>query len=260
MESIKMESLFAVKSDSSDVLGKLLYFGLGNVLVERDKLIEICSDLNLPVSVGSRLSETDSFRSATSDIYDRIVDRDYGEVRVRKVYCRDNEKSDDIVSRELVCETLGQNSNKYRKLANLYYHKDGKYFDYTVEDYGSDLDISGYCDKAKELFELYKYCVSRNQLENLVDSFLQSMDGLKVNIHGKLYFIPRKNMHMVDLFEDFIEAINANNKRTSNLTINSLYVADNEKQRLKMTAEFYSAARSEIELYTERLENLIANG
>ena len=39
METIKMENLFAVKSDNNDVLGKLLYFGLSNVLVEREKLI-----------------------------------------------------------------------------------------------------------------------------------------------------------------------------------------------------------------------------
>jgi hypothetical protein len=253
-----MEKLFAVKNDGENVLGKLLYFGLSNLLIERDKLIEICSNMNLPVSVGTRQSEVDAFRSATSDVYERIVDREYGEIRIRKVYCRDNDKSDSVVSRELVCETLGQNSNTYWKLANLYYDKDSKIFHYLIEDYSSSLDVSAYCEKAKSLFELYKQCVGRNQLENLVDSFLYSMESLKVNVHGKLYFVPRKNMHMVDLFEDFIEAINSNNKRSGSLTVNSLFVADDEKQRGKMTQEFYHTARQEINTYIERLENLIA--
>jgi hypothetical protein len=121
-----MENLFAVKTDNSDVLGKLLYFGLGGVLIERDKLAEICESMNLPVGVGTRLSEVDSFRSATGDIYDRLVDHEYGELRVRKIYCRDNEKSDNVVSRELVCETLGQSTNQYRKLANLHYERDSR--------------------------------------------------------------------------------------------------------------------------------------
>lgn len=259
MDSVNMESLFAVKNDSGDVLGKLLYFGLSNVLIERNKLIQICGDLNLPVTVGARISEVDSFRSATSDIYDRIADRKYGELRVRKVYCRDNDKSEKVVSRELVCETLDHSTNSYEKLANLYYYKDSKFFDYFIESYGSDLNISKYCEQAKEFFELYKYCVGRSQLENLTDSFLASMESLKVNVHGKLYFIPRKNMHMVDLFEDFIQSINDNNKRSGALTVNSLYVADDEKQRGKMTEEFYHSARQEINTYMERIEHLIKN-
>lgn len=260
MDNIKMENLFAVKNDNSDILGKLLYFGLSNVLIERDKLAEICESMNLPVSVGNRLSEVDSFKSDTSDVYERLVDREYGELRVRKVYCRDNEKSDNIVSRELVCETLGSTTNKYRKLANIYYDKGDKRFDYSIEDYVSGLDIDGYCRRADELFGLYKRCAGRNQLENLADSFLHSMDALKVSVHGKLFFVPRKNMHMVDLFEDFIEVINSNNKRTGSLTVNSLFVADDAKQRSKMAAEFNSTVRAEINMYMERLENLIAGG
>jgi hypothetical protein len=255
-----MESLFAVKNDNHDVLGKLLYFGLGGVLIERDKLTEICEDMNLPVGVGTRLSEVDAFRSATGDIYDRIVDHDYGELRVRKIYCRDNEKSENIVSRELVCETLGQTTNQYLKLANLYYDRDSRYFYYSIEDYGSGLDVDGYCRQAEELFELYKRCVGRNQLENLVDNFLRSMDSLKVSVHGKVFFIPRKTMHHVALFEDFLEAVNLHNKRTGSLTVNSLFVADDAKQRSKMTAEFYNTVRQEIGLYMEKMETFIANG
>jgi len=101
MDNIKLEDMFAVKSDGGNVLGKLLYFGLSNVLIERDKLVEICEDLELPVTVGTRISEIDSFRSATSDIYDRIVDKEYGELRVRKVYCRDNEKSNPLSAHHL---------------------------------------------------------------------------------------------------------------------------------------------------------------
>jgi hypothetical protein len=258
--NIKLEDMFAVKSDGADVLGKLVYFSLPNVLIERDKLIEICESMNLPVSVGSRISEIDSFKSATGDIYDRVVDREYGEVRIRKVYARDNQSGGNVVSRELISETLGEHSNRYVKLANMLFDKDSKSFDYVVEDYGSDLDITGYCRKAQELFETYRLCIGRGQLENIVDSFLHSLESLKVISHGKVYFTPKKTMHQVSLFEDFLETVNMHNKRPGTLTINSLYVANDQRQRGKMSVEFNNAVRQEIALYIEKLENLVAMG
>ena len=258
MDNIIPEKMRTVKVDGEDVLGKLLYFGLADILIEREKLIEICSDMNLPVNVGTRSSEVDSFKSATSDVCDRIIDSENGELRVRKVYCRDNDKSENIVSRELICETLGQNTNKYHKLANLYYNKYNRELDYTIEDYGSDLNIDEYCHNAVELFELYKRCIGRSQLENLTENFMDSMEALKINVHGKIYFVPRKHIEMVDVFEDFIIVINAHNKRAGQLTVNSFFVADDDKQRGKMAAEFYRSARQEINSYIEKLETFIS--
>jgi hypothetical protein len=64
-------------------------------------------------------------------------------------------------------------------------------------------------------------------------------------------------MHMLTVFEDFVEELNKNNRRSGGLTVNSMFVIDDAKQRDKMTAEFYNATRKEIEFYTEKLENII---
>jgi hypothetical protein len=85
------------------------------------------------------------------------------------------------------------------------------------------------------------------------------MECLKMNVHGKMYFVPKKNIQMVDAFEDFIEAIDANNKNSGKLNVNSLFVADNRKQRGKIANEFYHHARQEIQNCTERFERLIAS-
>ena len=257
MSNITFDDMFAVRNDGSDVLGKLVYFSLSSVLIEREKFLQICADLNLPVTLGARYSVIDAFRSAASDVNDRVVDHKSGELRVRKIYCRENGKSENVVSRELVCETLGQTTNKYKKLVNICYRKDTDSFDYSIENQTTSLNVAHYCDEAQRLFELYKICIGRNQLENLIDSYMVKMDGLKMNIHGKVYFVPKKNIQMVDVFEDFIESVNANNKRSSKLNVNSLYVADNSKQRGKIANEFYHYARQEIKNYMSRFERLI---
>lgn len=254
---LKMEHLMGVKEENTEILGKFLYFSLSNILIERETLSQICDDMGLPVRPGARLGITDAFKSATGDIYERLVNKDSGELRISKVYCRDNQKASDTYSRELVKETLGEKTNRYKKLANMIFDKDTGRLDYTIDSFDSGLDVSGYCEKALELYELYKICAGRNQIENMTDNFLNQMDALKISIHGRLFFIPKKHMHMLALFEDFIEELNRNNRRSSGLTVNSMFVIDDAKQRDKMTTEFYNATRKEIELYTEKLENII---
>ena len=257
-EILKMESLMGVKEEHGEVLGKFLYFSLANILIERDRLSEICEDMGLPVKPGPRLGLADAFKSATGDIYERIVDREYGALNVSKVYCRDNQKTDDSYSRELIVETLGERTNRYRKLANLEFDKETGRLGYTIDSFGSGLDVSGYCEKALELYELYKTCAGRSQIENMTECFLSQMESLKISVHGRLFFVPRKNMHMLALFEDFIEELNRNNRRGGTLTVNSMFVIDDAKQRDKMTTEFYAATRKEIEMYSEKLENIIS--
>jgi len=83
------------------------------------------------------------------------------------------------------------------------------------------------------------------------------MEALPISIHGKLFFVPRTHMQEVALFEDFIEALNANNQNSGQLIVNSMYVLDDQKQRDKMAQEFYIDMRREVELYQERVKHFI---
>jgi hypothetical protein len=259
--NIKLENLAAVKGDNNgDILGKLCYFSLSSILIDRDTLTEICTDMNLPVKPGARLSTVDAFKSATGDVYERIVTKEYGEVRIHKIYCRDNHQSTgSIVRRELVKETLGETTNRYKKLANLSYDKEAEQFGFTIEDYDADADVRELCDMAAQSFELYKRCANRGQIENMTDAYMNYLEALKISVHGRLFFVPAKSVPELNIFEDFLEMLNLHNQRGGHITVNSINVIDDEKQRSKMTAEFHNSARKDIELYTEKLEHLISN-
>lgn len=249
----QMSDLMAVNKDNGEVLGKFVYFSLSNVLVEKLALESICDAVGLPYSGGARTSDINAFRSATGDIYKRVVSG--GEIF--KVYCRDNERSKDMVSRELVKETLGATTNRYTKLANLYFSVGSGYLSYDNLSYDPIVDPLEFCEQAEYLFEKYKHCAGRKHIETLTDAFLDRMQAIKISIYGRLFFVPRNYMQEVTLFEDFIEALNTHNQNTTTLVVNSMYVMDDEKQRQKMAAEFYTAVRKEIELYQERAEHLI---
>jgi hypothetical protein len=254
---MEMENLIGTKQSSGEVLGKFLYFSLSNILIERGAMEKICEALGFPGANSGRTSLTDAFRSATGDIYERIVTAD----GIYKVYCRDNKRADKrLVSRELVKETLGESTNRYRKLANINYDKDDDRFECFNIDYDFNVDIRRYCDRAEELFTLYRRCLSRGQIETIIERYIHSMNALKISVNGKLFFVPKSHMHMVELLEDFIDALNKRNLHDTGVTANSMFVVDDAKQREKMASEFYANVRREIEQYQERISYLIKSG
>ena len=67
-------------------------------------------------------------------------------------------------------------------------------------------------------------------------------------------------MDQVDIFEDFITLLGGLNRNNTPLMVNSFYIIDDEKQRGKMTEEFYAAVKKEIATYQERCDYLIKSG
>ena len=246
--------------DAEHMLGKFLYFSLASVLVEKDALAELCDSMGMPYAGAKRLSVSDAFRSATGDIRDRIVVMRDGEQKIFSVYCRDNEHAPDMLSRELVKETLNQHTNQYEKLANIQFDKTDQSFGYGDVSYDADVDAMAFCQRAENLFELYQRCANRRQIETICVNYLRSLEATKVTGNGHNYFVPRQSMEKVEAFEGFIDALNAINKNNTFLTANSFYIIDDAKQRDKMTEEFYSAVKREIAEYQERADYLIKSG
>ena len=248
------------QGDKAHMLGKFLYFSLANLLVEKEALSKLCDDLNIPYAGSKRLSVADAFRSATGDIRERVPVTSMGETNIYLAYCRDNKRSDGVLSRELVKETLNRQTNQYEKLANISYDRKDNVFrcENLVPD--ADIDVRACCRRAEELFELYQICANRKHVETICSSYLRSLEATKLSITGHMYFVPRTHMDGVDVFEDFINLLGGLNKNGAPLMVNSFYIIDDEKQRGKMTEEFYAAVRKEIATYQERADYLIKSG
>jgi len=248
------------QGDKAHMLGKFLYFSLSSLLIDREALKKLCEETGIPYTGGTRLSVGDAFRSATGDIRERIPVTSMGETNIYLAYCRDNKRANDILSRELVKETLNQKTNRYEKLANISYDKKDGVFrcDNLVPD--DAVDVRGCCRRAEELFELYKVCANRRQVETICVSYLRGLEATKLSITGHMYFVPRTFMDQVDAFEDFVSLLSGLNKRGTPLMVNSFYIIDDEKQRGKMSEEFYAAVKKEIAAYQEKLDYLIKSG
>ena len=260
--TIQLKNLVgAASGDPNHMLGKLLYFSLPALLVDKQDLAAVCDSMGIYYAGGKRISVADAFRSATGDVRERIVSKASGEQRIYQIYCRDNQRtSRSVMSRELVKETMNRQTNQYEKLANISYDKVDGIFrcDNMVMD--DAVDVRECCRKAEELFELYQRCANRKQIETICTNFLRGIEATKLSITGHMYFVPRTYMDRVDIFEDFITLLSSLNKKQTPLVVNSFYIIDDAKQRDKMTEEFYLAVKKEIATYQEKCDYLIKSG
>ena len=175
---ISMNDMLGVASgDKNNMLGKLLYFSLSDLLIDKEKLTELCAGMGIYYAGDRRVSVSDAFKSATGDIKDHIVVKHFGQQQIYRVYCRDNEHTARVLSRELVKETLNRETNQYEKLANISFDKESGLFSYDNLAYDSDVDAAAYCRRAEELFELYQTCANRKQIETILPQLCPQPGG-----------------------------------------------------------------------------------
>ncbi len=266
-----MEQFMAIHSEdgtNGDILGKYMYYSLPKLIVKDERVREICDQIGFPIMVNENISVTDAFRSATGEIHDKIEEPYGSEIKVCRIYCRDNKRVDaDVLSRELIEETLYESTNSYRKLANITLDKMSGEMVLSDVDFTSDRDILGYFEQAEKLFRLYQDCVGNRSIETMAEKYIFGLHAISISARGHHYFIPKAYMHGITLLEDFMELVGRENLFTYStgrdakyISINSMYVADDAKQRGKMSREFYLDMGREIEEYQRRIIKLIQSG
>lgn len=263
-KTIRFRDFAAVSQNSGEVLGKVLYYSLSSILIDREELDKLCDAVGFPGGRSNRTALGDAFRSATGDIYERRVIKTDDGPQIFKIYCRDNKGgSDSVISRELVKETVHEDTNQYRKLANITFNKNSNLFSFDNLVADPHIDPLPYCLEAQRLFELYQNCAGRRQIETLLDNYVGAMQAVKMG-RGHFFFVPRDFIPRLQVFEDFVELLEASNQLTrigrDPLDVNSIFVVDDAKQRQKMTAAFYRSVRKEIAEYEQRVTGLIQNG
>ena len=165
--TIQFSQFAAVSKDSDEVLGKILYYTLSSILIDREVLARLCDTVDFPYKPIRRSSLADAFRSATGDIYHRLVVKDAGVPQIINVYCRDNRGPKGIISRELVKETLHEDTNEYKKLANISLDRGSGVFSYDNLEADPNVDALSCCQDAQELFALYQPPADRHAAAKL---------------------------------------------------------------------------------------------
>lgn len=256
-----MENFIAVQEKTDGIIGKFLYYSTSNILIERSKFIEIGQSFGLPKDKSAKESKSGIYRTATTAIKDRIQMKDGNGTQVYRIYCRDNKTEDTThIYRELVKETMNSRTNEYKKLANIIFDKETETIYCDNKVYDVDVDVQEYCRRAMELYERLCTCYTTDHVESVIQDQLDRMQANKISIHGNLYFIPNPYLPLLNILEDYIDAISKHNLNDGLVMSNSMFVVDDERQRQKMTEEFYANYKRDIEFYQQRVQHFIDSG
>lgn len=256
-----MDNFIAVQEHTDGIIGKFLYYSISNILIERTKFIEIGQSFGLPKYKPSKESKSGAYRNATTAIKDRIQVKDGNGTQVYRIYCRDNKREDVAhIYRELIKETVNSRTNDYKKLANIIFDKETETIYCDNEVYDTDVDVQEYCRRAMELYDRLCTCYTTDHVESVIQDQLDRMQANKISIHGNLYFVPNPYLPLLNILEDYIDAISKHNLNDGLVMSNSMFVVDDERQRQKMTDEFYANYKRDIEFYQQRIQHFIDSG
>lgn len=261
---MEMNNIMAVAEGTEGILGKLFYYTLNGILVEKETLKRIGADMGLPKICPARESKASAYHRATAALRDRVTMKSSNGLKIYSVYCRNNKNdSKEMLCRELVKETPQAETNEYLKLANIVYDVGADVVGYGNMEYDPDVDVQTYCDRAVSLFELYRKCYDTAQIDSVIKSQLENMNAVKIGIKGNLYFIPNSHLTELSVLEDYIDAVGRSREdisENSYVCCNSMYVANDDKQRQKMADEFYRNFQSTLEDYQNRIQHFIDGG
>ena len=243
---MQMNNFMAVHDNAEGIIGKFFYYSTSNLLVPKDKFVEIGQAFGLPKVKPAKESKAGAYRNATTSIKDRVTVKGVTGTQVYRIYCRDNKKEDaKYITRELVKETLNSRTNEYRKLANICFDKENEIIFVENEVMDPDVDVHAYCVQAQELYVRFCTCYTADQVDAVIDDILLRVQANKISIHGNLFFIPKQFLPLLNLLEDYIAAIGEHNLNVGTVMSNSMFVVDDERQRQKMTDEFYANYKKE---------------
>ena len=256
-----MDNLMIVPENTSEIIGKFFYYSLANILIPKEQFIRVGMDFGLPKFKPAKESKAGAYRNATTALKERVEVKDSTGTQVYRIYCRDNKKEDAAhIYRELVKETLNARTNEYKKLANIVFDKETETMFSESEAYDPDVDVQDYCQRALTLYERYCTCYIIDHVDSVIQDQLDRMQANKISIKGNLYFIPKPYLPKLNLLEDYIAALRKYNLGGGLVTCNSMFAADDGRQRQEMTEEFYVNYKRDLEEYKERIQHFIDTG
>ena len=256
-----LENYMAVQDGSEGIIGKIVYYSIAGILVDKQVCQDVGRSLGLPKIKPSRESRASAYKYATTALKDRVSAPTANGTKIHRIYCRDNRKDDPRrLCRELVKETLNAQSNEYKKLANIVFDKEAEEISCENLEPDDDVDAAQYCDHALTLYDKFRNCYNADHIDAMLQDMLDRMQANHISIRGNLYFVPASNLRWLDILEDYIAALAQHNQSGSAVVCNSMFVADDQKQRDKMAQEFYTGYRRDIEAYQERIQHFIDGG
>ena len=208
------------------ILGHLLYFSLADLQVAQAPFNAACRRLGY---VPRQKDNSAGYQS----LWKLLSGMTQTAARKGKSYRFSYRQTSDPSLFELTEESL----NRTRILARISYDKELSTFDILYLEEPS-LPVEGFIQKTEKAFYRLKGFANTKNAEYVAESYLDSLMATKLNVHGRLYFIPYPFLSKIPAFFSFIEFLDQEKRSKPPLTHNCLPVLDCPLQRQRIAKDF----------------------
>lgn len=268
-----LNNLVAVKEDgNTNIIGRLMYFMIGKAFIPSDTVKQIVEQCGIGEDLlASKFVNTHAFKSATKSLEMRrkCVDGK-GKLHLYRIRVLDNQKEADgkVLVREIKKETIKEKMNPMVNLGNFIYDKESDTLkaqlnqvtiEKEIETIDDKLDLKEECQKILQLFELAKTCYNENRLVTFVENFImEQLDASPINVHGKLFFIPKYKEAELSKLEMFMQLIEQENLiKEGTITFAAIPVMSEEKYVKEYAKEFYDSLQDDLDILMTRFDHFI---
>ena len=186
-----LENLTATTGDYGDFLGNLMWYSVGEQLINVDNLEQKLIDVDLDSGwMPNATRSADAFRRATKDVEKKQPSIQSGE-NVENILIREVDSNTKIVQRNIVIETVDQQGKRLHyspESAVIVLDKENNTVSYENKDSKENLDVL--CQDIEHTFNIYKNHYSAQQLRAMIKRILDSLAPTPVKKNGGIYFIP----------------------------------------------------------------------
>ncbi|MCT4662822.1 MAG: hypothetical protein N4A40_13245 [Tissierellales bacterium] len=241
----------------SKIIGFLCYYTIGKLNIEADKLKDILNKSGIDQTIiVKKHSDTQAFKRASSSIR--------GNFKGYKLKMLDNKKEGNIISREIMKETPDNKNNIITSIGNVVYNKAERSMSYNINKglgLNDDLqEITNRVEKSIEIFQQEKSGLNEDRISNIVDKYMKNiLDASRVEIHGKLWFVPAYKIDQLEKIEDLFKRLDRSVISSSYTEIMSLPIPEEEKYIERYSREFITDISIELQNVINKLNECYKN-
>jgi len=185
-----MTSASIMDGNSSDILGNIFWFSIGDMLMHEEDVKTKLQDAGISLDyMPNPIRVSDAFRRATTEVR-RKRDTEYKDLKERLLIV-EIASSPEMIIRQVVIESIDRvNKDLSYQVGNgeIELNKNKELFKYSSKD----PEIRKVCEEVEEKFNLYREHYSPQAIRGMITNIIGDLSVIPMRRNGIIYFVPNK--------------------------------------------------------------------
>ncbi len=197
------------------ILGTLLWWGMRDLRIPRQNLINFFQVCNIPEEyMPVEPNASDAFKKATKTLEKKniVVSNGNGNTLVANILVREVSTTNEEVTRQITRELVDAQGKRlqYDKIAEIRFDKDTSNVNLNVEQsFQYEYDYATHCAKFFDEYDSFKNNHDANAIRNTLRDILKKCHATPMRPSGGIYFVTVEHTTLMEALEQLIPMVDA---------------------------------------------------